>query len=82
MGMNNWGGITEHMLKKPRTVFSNHKKYDTKNKKPRKRDYQIDEEKILKAKSKKLRRDLLIWYVIPVSVSSLIICVVILNKLM
>ena len=25
MGMNNWGGISEHMTKKPRTVFANKK---------------------------------------------------------
>ena len=25
MGMNNWGGVTEHMTKKPRTVFANKK---------------------------------------------------------
>jgi hypothetical protein len=76
MGMNNWGGVTEHMFKKPRSVFSNHKRYDIKRENPKKMDVQINEEEIFRVKSRKLIRDLLIWYVIPVVLSIPIILLI------
>lgn len=81
MGMNNWGGITEHMLKKPRSVFSGYKKKEPIRRNPKKREIQINEEEILKIKSRKLIKDLLFWYGLPFLVVLIVIILIIQQQL-
>ena len=77
MAMNNWGGIKEHMTKKPRKVFSERKLYKSANKgELKKTKITLDKEKIKKERSKKYIKEL-IWYV---GISLTIIMVIYLFK--
>ncbi len=63
--MNNWGGITEHMYKKPRAVFGNKKISELTSNELAKSKLEIDEDKIVKSKKRRLAIELLVWYGIP-----------------
>jgi len=65
MGLNNWGGITEHMYKKPRAVFGNKKMSELTSKELAKSKLEIEEDKILKSKRRRLVMEIFVWYVIP-----------------
>jgi len=64
MAMNNWGGVTEHMTKKPRKFLSHKKvKRDLRNG----LNFQLDKEQINQAehaKKKSIQKELLIYLVI------------------
>ena len=66
MGMNNWGGTTEHMTKKPRSVFGNKKNLTVSSEFQKKEKLTIDESKIKKSKRKKLILEFLFWYGVPI----------------
>ena len=66
MGMNNWGGTTEHMTKKPRSVFGNKKNLKISSENQEKKKLTIDDSKIKKSKKKKLILELFFWFGITI----------------
>lgn len=69
MAMNNWGGIKEHMTKKPKKFFSNRRANRSIGSDA---NIQLPEDKIERAekeKKNKLIREIVIYFVIFVSVT-------------
>lgn len=73
--MSNWGGIKEHMTKKPRRVFSNKKLYHKgENDKKKRSTYKLNEDKIRINQQKRLVNEL-IWHFV---IFAFITCITIL----
>lgn len=62
MGMNNWGGVTEHMSKKPRKAFEMSKS-TPKYSKDKNATIFIDEKKSNRIRRNKFIKSFLIWIV-------------------
>lgn len=61
MAMNNWGGIKEHMSKKPRSVFGNRNLMKSNERK--KQSFNIDERQVNNNRRKKVFTEI-IWFII------------------
>lgn len=65
MAMNNWGGIKEHMTKKPRKLFGNRKKTHSlpKGKAKNRPREELNEHEILRARKNYVLRNILLFVI-------------------
>ncbi|KAA3631076.1 MAG: hypothetical protein DWQ02_16915 [Bacteroidetes bacterium] len=68
MAMNNWGGIKEHMTKKPRKLFGNRKKKESlpKGKTKNRPADKLDEEKIHSTRKNYVIRNILTFLIFAI----------------
>ncbi len=68
MAMNNWGGVKEHMTKKPRKLFGNRKKTQSlpKGRTKKQTTEGLNEHKILSARKNYVFRNILLYFLLAI----------------